>query len=330
MEQPHNAPRPESTPKPGYARNIRNPFILAALPGDNTLWKYVGGSLVILGFFLFGQTPLAVGMTLFAMLNNLDIQAISDPVLLAEAGFDKNLYLFLAILMFVVGDLGIWVVVKFMHHRRFLSLITPLTRLNWKKIFTAFFIYLLLTATVEGIGYALNPENYVMQFRPGNFIVLFLVTVLVMPFQTSFEELFFRGYLMQGFSFLFRSTLPALFITSLLFALMHSWNPEVSKFGFWVMLPYYFSFGLLLGFIALKDQSLEISLAVHAANNMFGSLFLTFEGSALQTDALFLQKEMDPSAMMPFYIACMLVFLLICSFVFGWWKKAGTHSIPAL
>ena len=142
-----------------------------------------------------------------------------------------------------------------------------------------------------------------------------------MPFQTSFEELFFRGYLMQGFSFLFRNQWPALLVTSVLFALMHSWNPEAEKFGFWTMFPYYCSFGLLLGYIALQDKSLEISLAVHAANNMFSSLFLTFEGSALETDALLVQKTMDPARMMPFYMASMLLFLVICSLVFGWWKK---------
>jgi hypothetical protein len=77
-----------------------------------------------------------------------------------------------------------------------------------------------------------------------------------------------------------------------------------------------------LGFITLKDKSLEIALAVHAANNMFSSLFLTFEGSALETEAIFREKEMDPMTMMPYYFVSMFAFLLICSFVFGWWKKS--------
>lgn len=317
MEQ-HIPTDPAAAPaKPVFAKHIRNPFILAALPGDNSFLKYVGGTLVILGFFFVGQTPMAAALQLFATAKNLDL----NPELLLAAGFDNNLYLFLAILTFIVGDIGIWIAVKFVHKRRFLSLITPFAKVNWKKLAIAFFIYLLLTAAVEGIGYALNPDNYLFRFEAGNFAVLFFITVLFMPFQTSFEELFFRGYLMQGLSFLCRRTWPALLLTSVLFALMHSWNPEVDKFGFWVMFPYYCSFGLLLGYIALQDKGLEISLAVHAANNIFSSLFLTFEGSALQTDALFIQKTMDPARMMPYYFASMFVFLLVCSFVFGWWKK---------
>lgn len=315
--------------KPAYARKIDNPFILAALRGDNSFWKYLGGTLVILGFWIMGQTPMTLVMMVFAAVKKIDPAQLADTSVLFENGFDNNLYLFLAILTFGIGDLGIWVVVRFMHKRAFLTLITPWKKLNWKKIFTAFFIFLAMTAVSEGIAYYVNPDNYVLQFQPVPFIILLLITVLVMPLQTSFEELLFRGYLMQGFSLLFRNTLPALIVTSVFFALMHSGNPEVSKFGFWTMFPYYCGFGLMLGFITLQDKSLEISLAVHAANNMFSSLFITFNGSALETDAIFLQKEMDPAQMMPFYFATMFIFLLICSFVFGWWKKKTPETTHA-
>jgi hypothetical protein len=185
-----------------------------------------------------------------------------------------------------------------------------------------FGIYFLLTLGIESLFYFLDSENYVFRFHPLNFIILLLISIFLLPFQTSFEEVFFRGYLMQGFGLVFRRTWPALLITSALFALMHSWNPEVEKFGFWVMFPYYFGFGLLLGFITLKDKSLEISLGVHAANNIFSSLFITFQGSALETDALFLQKTMEPGATMPFYFLAMFLFLVIISLVFGWWRKS--------
>lgn len=312
----------QHTEKPVYARNITNPFILSALAGDNSWYKYVGGALLIIGFFLVGQTPLSIGLMVFAFMKGLDAESMGDIGLIISSGFDKNLFLFLNIIAFMIGVLGVWIVVKFFHKRPFLTLITSAKKLNYKKLALAFGIYLLLTASIEMFMYFQNPDNYILQFNAGRFAILMLITVLFMPFQTSFEELYFRGYLMQGFSFLFRSTIPALLITAVLFALVHSGNPEVKKYGFWVMFPYYCGFGLLLGFITLKDKSMEIALAVHAANNMFSSMFLTFEGSALETDAIFRQKEMDPMTMMPYYFASMFAFLLICSFVFGWWKKS--------
>jgi len=305
------------------AGKMKHPFILAALSGDNSslFWKYFGGTLIILGSYFVGSVPMAIAMLGLALMNGVGVEALSDPAMMESLNIDKNLMFFLALLIFVIGDLGIWLVNKYIHKRKFTTLITPFNKINWKKIFTAFFIYISISAVSEGIVYFLNPDNYILQFDAAKFIPLLIITLVVMPFQTSFEELFFRGYLMQGFGLLFKNTTAAVLITSLLFALMHSGNPEVSTFGFWVMFPFYFGFGLMLGFIVIKEKSLEVSLAVHAANNMFTSLFITFKGGALQTDAIFIQKQMDPLGMMPYYFASMILFLLICYFVFGWGKK---------
>jgi len=315
-------------PKPAYAANLRNPFLLAAAVGDNSPFRYIGGTLIIFGAFFMGQIPLTLVLMVFGMMNEIPLEQLSDTNALLAAGFDKTALLFLYILSFMIGILAIWLVIRFMHRRNFLTLITPLKKLNWKKLFTAFFIYFLLSGCFEIALYMQDTDNYVFQFEPVRFFILTAVVLVFLPFQTSFEELVFRGYLLQGFSFMFRSSVPALILTSILFALLHSWNPEVKQHGFWVMFPYYCGFGLLLGFITLKDKGMEIALAVHAANNIFSSLFVTFESSALQTDALFMQKEMNPAKMMPLYFLSMFLFLLICSFVFGWWKKKTIENIP--
>lgn len=307
-------------PKPAWAEKISNPFIRVALNGDYSFGKFLGGSLIILLFFLVGQAPLSIALALFGFLNGIDPENLGDISAVIEAGFDRNLFLLLAISAFMIGLVGVWMVIRYFHQRPFLSLITPYKTLRRSRILLSFGIFFLLTAVVEGTFYLLDPDNYIFQFHALNFLILVLISSVFLPFQTSFEEIFLRGYLMQAFGLLFRRTWPALILTSLIFALMHSWNPEVEKFGFWVMFPYYFSFGLLLGFITLKDKSLEIALGVHAANNMFSSVFITFKGSALETDALLIQKELDPASMMPLYLGCMFVFLLIISFVFGWWK----------
>ncbi len=313
--------------QPSWTEKITHPFIRVALQGDYSFGKFLGGALIILGFFLVGQAPLSVALALFGFLNGIDPENLGNISAVLDAGFNKNLFLLLAISAFMIGLAGIWVTIRFFHQRSFISLITPYRAIRWKRIFIAFGLYFLLTAVVEGASYLLDPENYIFQFQPLSFLILVLVSVVFLPFQTSFEEIFLRGYLMQAFGLLFRRTWPALIVTSLLFALMHSWNPEVEKFGFWVMFPYYFSFGLLLGFITLKDKSLEIALGVHAANNMFSSVFITFKGSALETDALLMQKQLDPASMMPLYLGCMFIFLLIISFVFGWWNnKRGDFS----
>ena len=296
--------------EPAYARKITNRFIRVALKGDNSAAKYVGGTLLILGIWIIGS---------FLMLN---VFSAIEPALAERfPGFNSNGYFLFAVLGFAVGLLGVWFVINNLHGRSLKTLITPNDKINWKKIILAFSIYFSLTAAIEGGFYYFNPDNYIFQLNVSKFIPLVIISLLFTPVQTSFEEIFFRGYLLQGTSLLFRRTLPALLTTSLLFALAHSSNPEIGKYGFFTMFPFYFGFALMQGFITLFDESLEIPLATHAANNIFTAIFITFEGSVIKTDAIFIQKEMDPAASMPYYFASMFIFLLICSFVFGWWKR---------
>ena len=52
-------------------------------------------------------------------------------------------------------------------------------------------------------------------------------------------------------------------------------------------------------------------MGVHAANNIFLSLFVTNQSSALQTDAIFTQLSMDP---MKELISLIICGMLICIF----------------
>ena len=77
-----------------------------------------------------------------------------------------------------------------------------------------------------------------------------------------------------------------LVITSILFGLFHSANPEVMEMGFGVM-SFYIGTGLLLGIVTLMDESLELAIGIHLGNNIIAALLMTSEFSALQTDAIF-------------------------------------------
>lgn len=77
-----------------------------------------------------------------------------------------------------------------------------------------------------------------------------------------------------------------LLITSIIFGLLHTANPEVAELGFGVMV-FYIGTGLLLGIMTLMDDSVELALGFHLGNNLMASILITSEFSALQTDALF-------------------------------------------
>ena len=141
-------------------------------------------------------------------------------------------------------------------------------------------------------------------------------------FQTSFEELLFRGYLMQWSALLFKYRWVAVVITGVLFGILHGANPEVEEFGMWVALPQYILMGLILGFVAVKDDGMELSLGLHMANNIIAAITITSDSSTLQTHALF--KDLHPTAS-HFDTLTMLVagviFIWICNRKYHFWGK---------
>jgi membrane protease YdiL (CAAX protease family) len=130
------------------------------------------------------------------------------------------------------------------------------------------------------------PENYEWNFKLVPFLILVAISLLFIPFQTTLEELLFRGYLMQGLGLLFRSAWMPLLITSVGFGLLHGANPEVQKLGSVVMI-YYIGTGFMFGITTLMDEGAELAIGMHAANNIVAAVLVTSDWMVFQTEALY-------------------------------------------
>jgi len=229
----------------------------------------------------------------------------------------------LIIMFFATSLFGLLISIKFIHRKKILSVITASSKIRWSRIFFAFFLWLLLSALMEIISYYMHPEEYIFNFKLESFIPLFFISFLLLPVQTSFEEIFMRGYLMQGIGLIGFFRFVPLIITSALFGSLHLMNPEIDEFGLWVMMAFYIGFGLFLGIITLMDEGLEIPLGIHAANNIYASVFVTYSGGALQTDALLKMTILDKSFMFAGWLFMSVVFLIIINKKYQWtrWNK---------
>ena len=162
------------------------------------------------------------------------------------------------------------------------------------------------------------------------FLILVVVGSILIPIQTSTEEYVFRGYLMQGFANLAMNRWFSLMMTSLIFGMMHIFNPEVAKMGYIIMI-YYIGTGLFLGVITLMDDGIELALGFHAANNLIGALLVTSDWSVFQTHSIF--KDMsEPSAGADVILPVVIVYpilLFIFSKKYNWtnWKEKLTGEI---
>ncbi len=120
---------------------------------------------------------------------------------------------------------------------------------------------------VFGMQYLIGGIDYVLQLGGYNltqislpmdnfgWLVLALILMALLP--AIFEELVFRGILLNGLR-KGLSDISALFISALMFALMH---------GSIQQLVYPFALGLVLGWLAMRTGSTFTSMLVHFLNN---------------------------------------------------------------
>ena len=170
-------------------------------------------------------------------------------------------------------------------------------------------------------------------FNPLKFTVLLFISLLLFPFQIGLEEYLFRGYFMQQIGIIARNRWMPLVMTSLMFGLMHSANPEVAEMGFGVMI-FYIGTGLLLGIMTLMDDGMELALGFHLGNNLMAALLITSDFSALQTDAVFkYSSEVNSSNALSEMILSIAIMYPLILFLFAkkykWtnWKEKLTGKV---
>ena len=114
-----------------------------------------------------------------------------------------------------------------------------------------------------------------------NFDVKELVmSVLLFTFVAVVEETICRGYILRNLMLSFNKYV-ALVVSSLLFAVMHAFNPNMDLFS---MLSI-FSAGILLGISYIYTKNLWFPIALHLSWNLFQTL-LGFNVSGLETYSL--------------------------------------------
>ena len=295
-------------------------FIAQGFKKDSEFWKYLLGSLIVFIASIIGQVPLLIGVGIKSITSNKMPSSESDIYAL----FEPNLLLFLILISFVFAILGLYFVVKKLHNQSFLSIITSRKNIDWKRVFFAFGIWAIFSSSMIIISYYNDSSEMKLQFNLIPFLILALITLVLMPIQTSTEELVFRGYLMQGFFNLAKNKWFPLIMTSAIFGTMHIFNPEVQKMGY-LILVYYIGTGLFLGIITLMDGGTELALGFHAANNMVAALLITSDFTVFQTHSVFKdlsEPSLDYEAFLPvFVIYPLLIFLF--SKVYKWknWKE---------
>jgi len=292
-------------------------YIASAYKILHDYWRYLVGVVVaIMGVFAF-SIPHLVGVMMKTFDGSADQSRLDDTNYLMTL-FEPNLNLVFILLPFAGGLLFLILIAKFLHKQSFTQLTTSRKKIDWSRFWFALIFWGVLSCSLIGIDYFSNPEHYVNNFNLQPFLILCVVAVILVPLQTSFEEYFFRGYLMQGIGILAKNNWVPLIVTSVTFGLLHIANPEIEKLGY-ILLVHYIGTGLLLGIITLMDDGLELALGFHLANNLFIALLVTTDWTAFQTHSIF--KDISEPEKAGFLDVFMPVFIIFPIVLFVFAKK---------
>ncbi|GAB5563055.1 MAG: CPBP family intramembrane metalloprotease [Winogradskyella sp.] len=291
-------------------------YIQQAYKGQREIWMVILTTALVGGVFLL----------------NFIYYLFADPGEL-DAAYEimKNIPPIISLTMnlipFVVLLGLLFLLVKYVHQRSILSLTTARDKVDYGRVFFSFMMITIFTVGSFLIAYSADSSELMLQFDPMKFGILFLVSILLFPFQIGLEEYLFRGYLMQHIGIIVKNRWFPLILTSILFGIAHSANPEVAAIGFWKMMIFYIGTGLLLGIMTLMDDGLELALGFHLGNNLLAALLVTADWTALQTDAIFLNKAEPSMSIVSDILIPVLVIYPIMLFIlakrYGWknWQE---------
>lgn len=261
--------RTQGERKPGTGDpNRTDRFVDQARLGKNDWWRYVAVLLILFGVLLLGP-GIELGALLYPDVFSLDWTGeITGPV-----SFIFPVLNFATILIVLL------LAVRLIHGRPAKTVITAYRRIRWGRILFALGLWAMLLAARNTVGYVLDPSSLGFSFDPARFFPLLFFVLLLLPVQTSTEEIFLRGYLLQWIGLRLRNVVALVLIGGVFFGLIHA-NPaffvQTGGFGLELFLLFlnFFVSGAFYVWITLRDNGLELALGLHAAHNLFNTLVI--------------------------------------------------------
>lgn len=250
----------------------------------------------------------------------LSLKFLGHSLLYIPENYNQNAVLCLLLLPFMCAVSALLLSLKHLHKRSLLSVFTSRSQIDYKRIFFSAGLWTVVLLLMLGLYISLGAQIEWNGFSYET-VLLFLIVVVLLPFQTLAEDLFFRSFLFQGFSRLKINPYITIIGIGVLFGLAHWGNPEVSLLGDQLLI-YYIATGIFMALLVHWDDGMELSLGFHFANNMFSAFVLTNDWQVFQSDALLIDKS-PPSfswVEMGVVLLLQLALLLVFKVVYKWGK----------
>ncbi|GGH41906.1 hypothetical protein IA57_11770 [Mangrovimonas yunxiaonensis] len=213
-------------------------YITQAFKGLHDWWRYLIGLLIVMAAVIVGQLPFTVVAIYKAMDQGTNLFEMDETAMMSV--LEPNLNLFLMLLSFAAGLVGVFFVVKVLHKQTITQLTTARQKIDWSRVWFAFIFWGILSTGITLLDYfVLSPDSYTLNFQLQPFLILCVIAIVMIPLQTSFEEYLFRGYLMQGIGVSTTNrTFPATFKVLLIAVIVYFALPYLIDFKWYFKLLY--------------------------------------------------------------------------------------------
>ena len=282
-------------------------YLEVAQQGRNEWWRYlISFPTILVIWFILGSIPVTLLMAYVSM----DGDPATTFSATGFAGIPVNLEFLITMSSFIPFLVGTLLAVRLIHARPLKTLVTSEAHIRWGRIFSGAGLWFFIAALLAVIESILYPGRYVFTFQPVTLLIFAVLAFILIPIQTSAEEFFFRGYLLQWMGLRLKNRWLLSFLNGLLFFLPHTVNPEMASGSILIGLGY-FAMGFFLTLITLRDHGIELALGMHAANNLFAALFANYVVTALPSPSLFTVQTLDPVYSFVSLIVGMIVFYIV-------------------
>lgn len=306
-----------SIPAPSDASNgAAEQFCANSSLGLNQWWRWVAGLLLIVAAWLgLGILIQLAGCTVLARSNAFG----------TTCGDSTVARLFLGGLGFATGIAGVWLAARALHRKQFSRFLTGRKSFAWRRYLFGLLVALIVSLVTFLVNrFILRLE---MTFQPpgAEFLIFLLFALVLVPIQSGFEEVFFRGYILQGLMRLLRSRILLAIVAGVAFMLPHLANPEPLQYGFAPYALALLSSGVFFSIMVLLDGGIEVAAGYHAMSNLFMGMVANTAAAAIESPALFLIRT-DAFRLFPDIFISVLGFVLALAILNLKYRWLGRNS----
>ena len=295
-------------------------FLDNAVQGKNSWVRYF---LTIVISLIGGTFASLLFIVLFMIIYFLSSGISGLEVQMNILNYNPLLILVLVGISYGIYSLLFYLCIRFIHKKKFLSLINTGKNIKWNRILKGAGLWVGIMVIFTLMSLMFYESNLSLNFNPGSFLLLLILSFLVFPIQASFEEIFFRGYLMQAIGLITKKPVVPLILTSLIFGVIHFFNGTNVTTSITIVFSATI-LGLMLGIIVLGENGLETAMGAHIANNMYVAVVFNTSDSGLGgLPSLITTETTDPLSGIPWLILMASLMIIILF----WNKKEDLFRI---